>query len=451
MNIIIVGCGEVGQTLATELNEEGNNVTVIDKDADTVAEVSARCDVMGVIGNGATASTQHEAGIEEADLLIAVTGSDELNLLCCMVAKRKSTAKVIARLKNPDYSTEADYLKDELGLAMVINPEEAVAEEISRVLRFPSATKIETFAEGRVELVTFRLPEGSPLVGLSVRQIVTKLRADVLICTVERGDEALIANGDLVFAERDLISLIATPRNANVFFEKIKYKTHAVKDAILVGGGEIAEYLSGILLRDGITVKIIEADKARCETLADTLPEATVIWGDFSEKEVLLEEGLSGAGAVVALTEEDEDNIFLSLFARSVGKGKLITKINRTDFDDVIKHLDLDSVIYPETIIADMILRYVRATENAIGSNVKTLYNLIKGKVEVTEFVVKEHSPVIGIPIAELPLKKNILIAAILRDRRVILPRGNDVIGRGDSVVIVSGIMALHDITDILK
>ena len=451
MNIIIVGCGKVGQTLATELNVEGNNVTVVDKDAAIVSEVAARCDVMGVIGNGATATTQKEAGVEEADLLIAVTGSDELNLLCCMVAKRMGDVQVIARLKNPDYSTEADYLKDELGLALVINPEEAVAEEISRVLRFPSATKIETFAEGRVELLTFRLPEGSPLAGLSVREIVTKLRADVLICTVERDGEALIAKGDLVFAERDVISLIATHKNANAFFEKIKYKTNAVKDAVLVGGGEIAEYLSALLLRDGIKVKIVEPDKAKCEMLASTLPEASVICGDLTEKEVLLEEGISSAGAVVALTDEDEDNIFLSLFVKRIGKAKLVTKINRTDFDDVIKHLDLDSVIYPESIVSDMILRYVRATRNTVGSNVKTLYNLIKGKVEVTEFVIKKHSPVIGIPLAELPLKKNILIAAILRGKRVILPRGNDVIGKGDSVVIVSGVMALHDITDILK
>lgn len=451
MNIIIVGCGKVGQTLATELNVEGNNVTVVDKDAEIVSEVAARCDVMGVVGNGATATTQKEAGIEGADLLIAVTGSDELNLLCCMVAKRMGNIQVIARLKNPDYSTEADYLKDELGLALVINPEEAVAEEISRVLRFPSATKIETFAEGKVELLTFRLPEGSPLAGLSVREIVTKLRADVLICTVERDGEALIAKGDLVFAERDVISLIATHKNANAFFEKIKYKTNAVKDAVLVGGGEIAEYLSVLLLRDGIKVKIVEPDKAKCEALAGTLPEASIICGDLTEKEVLLEEGISSAGAVVALTEEDEDNIFLSLFVKRIGKAKLITKINRTDFDDVIKHLDLDSVVYPESIVSDMILRYVRAMRNTVGSNVKTLYNLIKGKVEVTEFVIKEHSPVIGIPLAELPLKKNILIAAILRGKRVILPRGSDVIGNGDSVVIVSGVMALHDITDILK
>jgi len=451
MNIIIVGCGEVGQTLALELNEEGNNVTVVDKDPQIVSAITARLDVMGVIGNGATASVQNEAGIDDADLLIAVTGSDELNLLCCMIAKRKNNCQVIARLTDPDYSSEAAYLKDELELAMVINPEEAVAAEIARVLRFPSATKIETFAKGRVELLTFRLPESSPIVGLSVREVISKLHTDVLICTVERGDDAFIANGNFVFEARDAISLLASPQNANDFFKKIQYKTHAVKDAVLIGGNEIAVYLAKILLKDGISVKIIEKDRSLCESLAMDLPELDVIHGDPTEKEVLLEEGLADAGAVVALTDEDEENIFLSLFVKRVGKGKLVTKINRTDFDDVIKHLDLDSVIYPENITSDMILRYVRATKNTIGSNVETLYNLIKGKVEVAEFIVKENSPVIGTPLAELDLRKDVLVAAILRGKRVIIPRGYDKIEAGDAVVIVSGIMALHDISDILK
>ena len=451
MNIIIVGCGKVGQTLASELNEEGNNITIVDKDAEIVNAVAARCDVKGVVGNGATASVLREADIEDADLLIAVTGSDELNLLCCMVARGKSRCQVIARVKNPDYSTEAAHLQTELGLAMVINPEQAAAEEIARVLRFPSAIKIETFAKERVELVTFRLPEQSPLVGLSVKDVIIKLHADVLICTVERGDEAFIANGNFVFAERDVISLIASPKSANDFFKKIQYKTHAVKDALLVGGGELAEYLCKILVRDGLSVKLIEEDRARCESLCEDLPDVVVINGDPSEKQVLLEAGVESAGAVVAITAQDEENLFLSLFVKNVGKGKLVTKINRADFDDVVKHLELDTVIYPENITSDMILRYVRATKNTIGSNVETLYNVIKGKVEAAEFVVKEGSPILGKPLAELSLKKGVLIAAILRDDRVIIPRGHDAVAAGDSVVIVSGIMALHDISDILK
>ena len=451
MNIIIVGCGKVGETLAYELTREGNNITVVDKNADIVERLCAKYDVMGVVGNGATTDVQTEAGIDSTDLVIAVTGSDELNLLCCMIAKKRGKCQTIARVKSPDYSTEATYLKDEIGLAMVINPEKAVAAEIARLLRFPSAINIDTFAKGRVELVTFRLPEESPLVGLSVKDAITRFRTDVLICTVERGDEAFIAYGDFVFEAKDCISIIATPKNANDFFAKIKYKTHAVKDAILVGGGEISSYLCEALLEDGVSVKIIAEGDAACNALALDFPEATVIQGNLAEKETLLEEGIAEASAVVALTPHDEENVFLSLFVKNMGKAKVITKINRTDFEDVIKYLDLDTVICPENYTTDMLMRYIRATNNALGSNVETLYSLVKGKVEAAEFIVKEASAVVGKPLSELSIKKGVLVAAILREGKVIIPRGYDTIETGDAIVIVSRKMALHDISDILK
>lgn len=451
MNIIIVGCGMVGQTLAEQLNEEGNNITVIDVDADLVNTIAARNDILGIVGNGATHTVQEEAGIDRADLLIAVTNSDELNLLCCMIAKKAGNCQTIARIKNPEYSTEAPYLKDELGLAMVINPEHAAAEEIARVLRFPAAIKIDTFAKGRVELVKFRLPEGSPLVGLSVREIIPKLHCDVLICTVERGDDAYIAKGDFVFADRDVISLIASPKNAAHFFEKINYKQQSVKDAIILGGGILSQNLCELLSRDGIQTKLIEEDEALCNELCTRLPGTIIINGDPSSQEVLMEEGLVHAGALVALTEQDEENILISLFAKSVGDGKLVTKITRVDFDNVIKHLDLDSTIYPKNITSDMIVRFVRAMKNTIGSNVETLYNVIQGEVEAAEFIIRAKSPIIGIPLAELKFKENVLIAAILREKKVLIPRGNDIIQAGDSVIVVSKLVGLHDISDILK
>ncbi|MBE6594667.1 MAG: Trk system potassium transporter TrkA [Ruminococcaceae bacterium] len=451
MSIIIVGCGKIGQNLAEQLNEQGNNITVIDTDPTTVKELSARLDIMGVIGNGATHAVQQTAGVDSADLLIAVTGSDELNLLCCMIAKKASGCQVIARVKNPEYSTESDYLKDELGLGLVINPQYAAACEIGRILRFPSALKIDTFAGGRVELVKFRLPEQSPLVGMSVRQMAATLHSDVLICTVERGDNAYIANGDLVFASKDVISLIASPRNAAVFFDKIGYKTHSVRDAMVVGGGETAHYLAEMLPQDGIHLKIIEKNRAVCDELCSLYPHVTVIHGNGGDKETLLEEGLATTGAFVALTNLDEENILLSLYAKSAGKAKIITKINRFDFDDVVRHLDLDSTIYPKNIASDMIVRFVRAMKNTIGSNVETLYNIIKGKIEASEFIVKEQSPITGKPLSALAFKPNVLIASILRGKKVIIPRGNDMIQPGDRVVIVSELMPLHDITDVLK
>ncbi|MBQ3483515.1 MAG: Trk system potassium transporter TrkA [Clostridia bacterium] len=451
LNILIIGCGKIGQNLADQLNEQGNNVKVIDLSPSKVKELSSRLDIMGIVGNGATHAIQQEAGIAETDLLIAVTGSDELNLLCCLVAKRAGHCQTIARVKNPEYSIEAPYLQNELGLAMVINPEYTAAEEIARVLRFPSAMKIDTFAGGRVELVKFRLPEGSSLVGMSVRDVVSRLHCDVLICTVEREDDAYIAKGDFVFAERDVISLIASPSNAASFFAKIGYKTHSVGDVMIAGGGEIAHYLCAMLLRDGIAVKIIEKKPEVCEELSSLFPKASIICGDAGDRETLLEEGLETAGAFVALTNLDEENILLSLYAKSAGRGKLVTKINRFDFEDVIRHLDLDSIIYPKNIASDMIVRYIRAMKNIIGSNVETLYNIIKGKVEASEFIVREGSPIVGVPLSQLRFKENVLIASILRDNRVIIPRGHDTVEVGDHVVIVSELMRLHDIADVLR
>ena len=450
MNIMIVGCGKVGQTLAEQLNEEGNNITVVDTRAEAITSLSARLDIMGFVGNGATHTVQEEAGIHKTDLLIAVTGSDELNLLCCLIAKKTRDCQTIARVKNPAYSSEADYLKDELGLAMVINPEHAAAAEIARVLRFPSAIKIDTFAEGKVELLKYKIPEGSRLSGMAVKDVVAKLGCDVLVCTVERGDEAYIANGNFVFAEKDIISVIASPRNASEFFKAIGYRNRAVKDVMVVGGGETSQYLCSILRRSGISIKLIERDLDRCDKLCVMFPEVKVTQGDASDQALLLEEGIQTTGAFVALTGLDEENILLSLFAKSQGASKVVTKINRIAFDDVIKHLDLDSTIYPKNITADGILRYVRAMKNSEGSSMESLYSIIPGKVEASEYTVGEGSPVTDIPLMKMEKKPDILIAAIIRGGQVIIPRGSDVILPGDSVVVVSRAKAIDDIGDIL-
>ena len=451
MNIMIVGCGKVGQTLAEQLNEEGNNITVVDTRAGVVNDLTARLDIMGYVGNGATHTVQQEAGIDKTDLLIAVTGSDELNLLCCLIAKRAGRdCLTIARVKNPAYSSEADYLKDELGLAMVINPEHAAAAEIARVLRFPSAIKIDTFAGGRVELLKYKVPEGSRLTGMAVKDVVAKLGCDVLVCTVERGDEAYIADGNFVFEEKDVISVVASPKNAADFFRTIGYKTRAVRDVMVVGGGETAQYLCRILHRAGVAVKIIEKKQEVCDELCVKFPDVSVICGDASDQALLMEEGIDRASAFVALTGIDEENIFLSLFAKSIGHPKVVTKINRIAFNDVIKHLDLDSTIYPKNITADFIARYVRAMKNSMGSSMETLYNIIQGKVEATEYTVKAGSPVTGIQLMKLNKKKDVLVAAIIRKDKVIIPRGSDMILAGDRVVVVSRAKMMDDIADML-
>ena len=451
MNIIIVGCGKVGATLAKELNTVGNNVTVVDQDAAKVKAIANKYDIMGVIGNGASRSTQKEAGIDDTDLLIAVTGNDELNLLCCLVAKKSAGCRTIARLKNPEYNTDAPYFKNELGLAMVINPELAAAKEIARIINFPSAIKIDVFAKGRVELMTFKVPEGSRLAGMAVKDVAMKLKSSVTFCTIERDDEAYIANGNFVFEEKDVVSMIASAESAKDLFSKIDYKIQPIKNALIVGGGAITYYLLGILEKSGISCTVIDKDHTRCDELATEFEKATIINADPTDEDTLKEEGIASAASFLALTGLDEENILLSLFAKKAGSRKIITKVNRIDFDGITSNLDLDSVIYPKNITADIIVSYVRAMNNAGSSNIETLYNLNKGKVEAAEFTVREGSPIVGKPLMELSFKPDVLIAAIQRGRVQITPRGHDVIEPGDSVVIVTKDLELNDITDILK
>ena len=451
MKIIIVGVGMVGISLVEQLVEDDNDITVIDLDPANIEAITTRYDVIGIVGNGATHSIQREAGIKDADLLIAVTGSDELNLLCCIIAKKESDCQTIARVETPVYRSDADYLKDELGLAMVISPEYVAAKEISRLLLFPSAIKIETFAGGSVELLKFRLPENSKLEGMKIKEVITKLKCDVIICTVERDSDVFIANGDFVFKEKDIISIIASHESANDFTKKIGLTTHSAKNVMLAGGGEIAHYLCELLPSRGMNVKVIEKDRAICSELCSAFPNIPIINSDTSDTAVLLEEGARDTDAFVSLLELDEENIMLSLTVKNITEGKLITKVTKADFDNIVKRLDLDTTVNPKTITSDMIVRYARATQNTLGSNVETLYNFIPGKVSASEFIVKENSPIAGIPISELKLKKNILIGAIIRNKNMLLPRGNDVIVPGDSVVIVSEFMPLHDISDVLK
>jgi len=451
MRIIIVGCGNVGATLTEQLSKEGHNITVVDTKERAVRDISNNFDVMGIVGNGASFSVQTEAGVESSDLLIAVTDSDELNLLCCLIAKKAGGCHTIARVRNPVYSREIGYIKEELGLSMVINPEFAAAMEIGRVLKFPSAVEIDTFAKGRVELIRYRIKEGSILHDMPLKDISQKLHCDVLVCVVERGEEIVIPGGDFVLQEKDTISIVASSQNAMQFFKKLGAATTRAKDVIIVGGGETSYYLARQLLAMGVKVKIIEHDKKRCEELSELLPQALIIYGDGTDRELLLEEGMVHTEAFVSMTNFDEENIMLTLFAKRLSKAKLITKVHRIAYDEIIDELDLGTIIYPKYITAESIIQYVRAMQNSIGSNIETLYRLNNNRVEALEFVVKEDSPVVGIPLQKLNLKKNILICCISHKGNIIAPRGQSVISVGDTVVIVTIITGLHDIKDILK
>ena len=451
MNIIIIGCGKVGQKLAEQLNMEDDlNITVVDVRSDVVRDTINKYDVMGVVGHGATLEVLLEAGIKDADVLIAVTGSDELNLLTCLLAKKAGNCKTIARVRKPEYSRELSLFKDDLGLAMVINPEQTAANEMARVLRFPSAIQIDTFAKGRVEILKFRVQEGSVLDNFRIADM-GKLNCDVLVCGVERGEEAFIPGGNFVLKSGDRVSIVASINNGSQFFKKIGVKTNRVKDTMIVGGGETAYYLANSLMQRGINVKIIERSTARCEELCQLLPKATIVNGDGTENRVLLEEGIENAGSFVALTNIDEENILLSLFAKSKTNGKLITKINRIAYDEVISNLDLDTTIYPKNITAEYIVRFVRAMKNSMGSNIETMHLILDGKAEALEFRIGDNSPVSDIPLEKLTIKDNTLIACINRMGKIIVPRGQDVIMKGDTVIVVTTKAGLKDIRDVLE
>ncbi len=451
LRIIIVGCGKVGATLIEQLSREGHDITIIDKNAQKIQELTNLYDVMGIVGNGASYSTQMEAGIDESDLIIAVTDSDELNLLCCTVAKRVGNCAAIARVRTPDYSKEVDYLREKLGLAMIINPELEAAKEAARILYLPTALEVNSFAHGQAELIKFKIPEGNVLDGVTVASLGKNISSKVLICAVERDGEVYIPSGNTKLFKDDVISVVASRRLLKSFLVDIGFRTKQVKDTMIIGGGKAAYYLAHQLLHMGVSVKIIERDHARCEELSVLLPKAIIINGDGTDEELLKEEGIETVQSFVPLTGIDEENIMLTLHARQVSRAKVITKINRIQFKDVISRLDLGSVIYPRYITSEAIIAYVRAKKDSMNSNIETLYHMFDHRVEAIEFLVEKESEVTGIPLMDLSLKKNLLISFINRNGTIIIPGGHDCIKVGDTVMIVTTHTGFHGIRDILK
>ena len=408
-------------------------------------------DALQIHGNGSSINVLMDAGVTSADLVIAVTGSDELNLLCCLVAKNLGKCHTVARVRNPIYNKEINLMKESLGISMIINPEMATAAEIARLLRFPSAIKIDPFAKGKVELLKFRLKPEFRLDGKSIVEINMKGKHNILVAGVERGEQVFIPNGDFVLQNGDLVSILASPKNASAFFKSIGLKTNQVRNCMIVGGGTIAIFLARMLLEMKMRVVIIEQSKERCELLADLLPDATVVNGDGTSKNLLFEENLENAEAFVALTNMDEENILLGMFAERMSHAKVVTKVNRVAFDDITDELELGSLIHPKYITTDRILQYTRATQNSIGSNVETLYHILDSKAEALEFVIRENSSVVGVELKDLRLKNNLLVGCINRGGKVLIPRGDDCLMVGDTVVVVTSQKCLRDIEDILE
>lgn len=406
MNIIIVGCGRVGATLVEQLSKEGNDITIIDKNPETIEALTNLYDVMGIVGNGATYSVQMEAGIESTDLFIAVTESDELNLLCCTVAKRVSNCSAIARVRTPEYSKEAAYLKEKLGLAMIINPDLEASREIARILALPSALEVNSFAHGQAELIKYKVPPESILNELAIMNLGKAVSQQVLICAIEREGEVYIPSGNFIIKEGDMITFVATRKQARKFFLALGSKVKHVRDCMIIGGGKTTHYLADQLLHAGINVKIIEKKKKRCQELSTLLPKAIIINGDGTDEELLREEGIESVESFVPLTGIDEENIMLTLYTRQVSSAKVVTKINHINFKNVVNNLDLGSVIYPRYLTSEAIIAYARAKKDSLGSNIETLYHLFDSRVEAIEFLVRPDSRVINVPLMELALKK---------------------------------------------
>ena len=452
MEIIIVGCGKVGRVLAQRLSKEDNNITVVDTNPEKVNNITTLVDAMGIVGNATSYETLLKAGVDKADIMIAVTSKDEVNLLTCVIAKRaaNSNCQTIARVKTPVFSAERNFLRRELGISMIINPEYEAAREIARLFQFPSASEVYSFAKRRADMLRFKVPANSNLVGYSLKNLSHMTAGTVLICAVQRGKEVQIPDGNYVIQEGDIVSIITLPGAANNFFKKIGVKTFPVKNSLLIGGGDTSYYLAKILLNMGIRVRIIEKDRERCDYLAENLPKASIIHGDGCDRNFLQEEHFDNMDSLYAGTGIDEENLILSLYVKNKIRHKIVTKVSRLDETDVLDTLDLDSIISPKNLTAEQIVSYVRAKKNSMGSNVETLYRLLDGRVEALEFLINKNSSVVGIRLRELKLKNNVLIAGIVRGTNLIIPGGNDMIQAGDSVIVVTTNLGFQDVHDIL-
>lgn len=450
MKIVIIGDGKVGYKLAKQLSSEKYDIILIDNNEEKLRKSIERMDVFCVVGEGGSVEVQQRADVPHADLVIACTSTDECNMLSCLIARRLGARHTIARVRNPIYYKQIDFLKKDLHLSMVVNPELIVAGDITRLLLFPDASKVETFVKGRVELVEFPIHCGK-LEGLSLSELYARFQVQVLVCAVESGETVLIPDGDYILKAGDKLHIAASHQNMEQFFKKIALRKEKIKNAMICGGGRVAYYLASQLCNLGMNVKIIERNRERCEELCELLPQATIINGDATEHDLLIEEGIEKTDAFIALTGMDEENIIMSLFASKQSVSKVIVKINEDRRAMMIDELGLDSIVSAKTATADAILGYVRERRNSqCSANVETMYQLLDGRVEALEFIIKSENAYTGVPLKDLNLKVNNIIACIARGRKIIIPNGDDSIQVGDSVVIITMTKQIRDLDDIL-
>ncbi len=450
MTIIIAGAGKVGATLAEHLAGEGHSVIIVDVSGPTLDRLSNQLDVMCIKGNCVSRDTLLEAGAREADVVIASTGSDEINLLCCHCAHNTGVPYTVARVRGTEYVSGLDSLKNDLGITMLINPELTAAVEISRLLRFPNAAKIDSFARGRVELVSFTVQDGDFLAGRTLASLSSKLQGlPMLLCAVERGDEVFIPNGASLISAGDRVSVAGTPNGVNQFFKLLGRQTHRIRDVFIIGGGRIAFYLLVQLERLGMSCKVVEKGGDRCRELAEEFPHSLIIHGDGTDPELLTEERMAASDAFVALTDRDEDNLIISLYAHQAGVSKVVAKSSRQNYTAIARSAGVESVVSPKQATAGQILRFIRGLQNSKGTVMNALYRIAGGKAEAMEFLVSPATRNLKVPLKDLKLRQGVLIAVIVRGSKVIIPEGSTCLEQGDDVIVIardSGILDLNDI-----
>ncbi|MBQ7004115.1 MAG: Trk system potassium transporter TrkA [Oscillospiraceae bacterium] len=449
MNILIVGCGKAGSVLAQTLCSEGHDVTVMDTDPEIVRTLVDHFDVQGICGNGLILKDLEEAGVEKTNIIIAMTESDEINILCCLMARKSGARHSIARVRNPAYAEQLVFMREELGVSMMVNPEFQTANEIARMLRYPNALHVETFAKGRLELAELKVSEGGQLDGIQLMDITHKLKLHLLICAVKRDDDIFIPDGSCTLQAGDRIYITATHSELSKFYKQVGDLKNRFRSAVIVGGGRISFYLTNQLLELGMHVKIIEQNLERCEQLSEWFPKAKVICADGTDQEILLEEGIADADAFITLTGIDEENIILSLYGKTLGVDKVVTKINRLSLLPISDSVGLENVVSPKNTTAALILQYVRAKQNSESSNIITLYRLSDNRLEAVEFIVRNDPDYVGIPLRDLRVRPGFLIAGIIRGNKLVVPSGTDCLKVNDSVVVVTTNNKLSYLEDI--
>lgn len=451
VKIVIIGLGTIGRTILRSLSGENHTITIIDEDKNLIEDLIERYDVSGVVGNGACMDIQQEASVQHADLVIALTRNDELNVFACLVAKRLGVKNTVARVRNPAYRTQIAQMKDDLGISMVVNPERETANEIFNMISLPSVARIDYFAEGKALLVEVVAEKGCSLIGESLISLGKKLRSRVLICAVQRGETVLIPSGSFVIQEGDKIHFTADAKNLGDFLTEVNLVKRPFRNIMIVGGGRVGYYLADTLSRKKYDVKLIEENPARAEELAEALSRVTVACGNGTQHDLLLEEGIEAMDAFVALTDIDEENIIVSMFANKKRVKKTITQIQSDDLFTMLDELGIDNKVSQKNIVASRIISYVRALANSRGSNVLTLYRLVNNQVEALEFAAKKPERIYDRPLRELTTKKNCLIACIIRNNEVIIPNGSSTIELGDNVVVVTTHKNFDDLTDVFE